>query len=318
MSRMRWGLVLLVISLLLPLDGQPTHAQSERALYFPETGHWVSGEFLSAYESLDEPSLILGSPITDDFPDPVTGQRRQYFQKALLVLDSDGRGEPRVQQVLLGQLLYKPGLAPASSPNVSACRDFPDTGYRYRVCYAFLDFFESHGGLAQFGYPISNFEIHSGRLVQYFQKARFEWHPELRADQHILLGDLGIEYFRKAGEDPIRLSPNVDNNLPRSILSLDVRTFVEQAVTPFRGEQTLYVIVQDQTLQPIANAEVSYSVVLPSGESLQDPMPPTDENGVSSIKFVVDAHSIGVAEITILVNYSDLQRKGQTSFRIWW
>lgn len=318
MSRTRWGLILLAIGLLLPLNGQPTHAQSERALYFPETGHWVSGEFLSAYESLDKPSLILGSPITDDFPDPVTGQRRQYFQKALLVLDSDASGGPRIEQVLLGQLLYEPGLAPTSNPNVSACRDFPDTGYQYRVCYAFLDFFEAHGGVAQFGYPVSNFEIQGGRLVQYFQKARFEWHPELQANQHILLGDLGVEYFWKAGEDPTRLSPNVDNNLPKSILSLNVRTYVEQAVMPFRGEQTLYVIVQDQYLQPVANAEVSYSTVLPSGESFQNRMPLTDENGVTRIDIDVDAHSVGVAEITVLVDFSDLQEKGRTSFRIWW
>lgn len=318
MTRIRWGLIFLFIILLLSLDGQSSHAQSERALFFPETGHWVTGEFLSAYENSDDPALLLGFPITDDFTDPKTGQKRQYFQKALLVLNPNAPTEARIQQVLLGQLLYEPGKAPTYNPSASACRDFPDTGYQYRVCYAFLDFFEAHGGVAQFGYPISNFEIHDGWLVQYFQKARFEWHPELQAGQHILLGNLGVEYFRKAGEDPQRLTPNVNNNLPISILSLNVRPSVGQAVMPFRGEQTLYVIVQDQNLQPVPNAEVSFTVLLPSGETIQDFMQPTNANGVTDKKFKVNTHSIGVAEITVLVNYDDLQEHSRTAFRIWW
>ena len=318
MARIRWGLIFLFIILLLSLDGQPSYAQSERALYFPETGHWVTGEFLSAYENSDDPALLLGLPITDEFTNPKTGQKRQYFQKALLVLNPNTPTGPRIQPVLLGKLLYEPGKAPAYSSSASACREFPDTGYQYRVCYAFLDFFEAHGGVAQFGYPISNFEIKDGWLVQYFQKARFEWHPELEAGQHILLGNLGVEYFRKAGEDPKWLAPNVNDNLPVSILSLNVRTFVGKAVMPFQGEQALYVIVQDQNLQPVPDAEVSFSVLLPSGDTIQDVMPPTNVNGVANADFRINTHSIGVAEITVLVSYDGLQENSRASFRIWW
>ena len=65
----------------------------------------------------------------------------------------------------------------------------------------FKQYWEANGGLAQFGYPISEeFEernAEDGRtyIVQYFERARFEHHPEHPPDQRVLLGLLGKQVF---------------------------------------------------------------------------------------------------------------------------
>ncbi len=319
MTIIRWGLISVLILFLLTLGGHTSSAQSERALYFPESGHWVRGEFLTYYESGADSAILYGAPITDSFSESGTGRKIQYFQKARLVLDPFAPPELRVKQTPLGQELYEAGDGPSFTPNSSDCREFSlDPEHIYRVCYAFLDFFETHGGLAQFGYPISNFEIHNNRVIQFFQNARFEWHPELSTRQHVILGNLGLEYFRKIGEDPSLLAPNTNHNLPRTILYLQVRAFVGEAITPFRGTQNLYVIVQDQNLWPISNADVNFTLIMPSGRTEQFFMPATNENGVTKMEFDINAQSHGVAELLVFVNYDDFEAKSRSSFRIWW
>src|SRR5213594_1355505 len=44
----------------------------------------------------------------------------------------------------------------------------------------FLGYWQSRGGLPQFGYPITDELTEDGRTVQYTERARFEWHPEFR------------------------------------------------------------------------------------------------------------------------------------------
>ncbi|MDO9349453.1 MAG: hypothetical protein Q7T47_09225, partial [Anaerolineales bacterium] len=64
-----------------------------------------------------------------------------------------------------------------------ACRPF-STGYA--VCYDFLTFIDQYGGVALLGNPVSAFEFLSdGRIVQYFECARFEWHPEFARGENI-------------------------------------------------------------------------------------------------------------------------------------
>jgi hypothetical protein len=61
------------------------------------------------------------------------------------------------------------------------------------VIYAFFSFFDNNGGAELFGYPISEYgpENGTGRIVQYFQRARLEWYPELAPEQRVQLADLG-------------------------------------------------------------------------------------------------------------------------------
>ncbi len=68
-------------------------------------------------------------------------------------------------------------------------RYYDETGHSLRG--AFLAFFDSHGGLGVFGYPITeSFELPDGTRVQYLQNARFE----LAHDQ-VKLADLGAAFI---------------------------------------------------------------------------------------------------------------------------
>src|SRR5207253_3680714 len=67
-------------------------------------------------------------------------------------------------------------------PSNPAITYFPVVGHT--LPGGFRDYWQAHGGLAQFGYPLTEeFAEKSptnGRLyvTQYFERARFEWHPE--------------------------------------------------------------------------------------------------------------------------------------------
>jgi hypothetical protein len=78
------------------------------------------------------------------------------------------------------------------NPNITY---FPVVGHTLRG--GFRDYWNAHGSLPQFGYPLTEeFQEQSptdGKTytVQYFERARFEWHPENRAPYDVLLGLLG-------------------------------------------------------------------------------------------------------------------------------
>jgi hypothetical protein len=315
--KFRWIILIAFLLLAGSLSLQPTAAQSSRELYFPETGHKVTGEFLDAYLAAENPLLLYGYPITEAFMDPVMGRMVQYFQRTRFELHPEMPLELRVKRTPLGAYTYEPAKAkvlPNPSEKSNACKYFPETGFP--VCYAFLDFFEANGGVAQFGYPISNFEFHDDRIVQYFQLARMEWHPEFPAGQTVTLTDLGRYYFDLMDEKLERLSP-VNNVLP-TILELKVNAFTRQAVTAPQGQQTVSVIVQDQNWQAVHNAQVTMIVEMPDGQAFEYPMPETNGMGVSQFTFDFSAHSLGMAEISVQVSFQGLNQETKTHFRVWW
>lgn len=69
---------------------------------------------------------------------------------------------------------------------------FKETGHN--VQGAFLIFFNKYGGLEQFGFPRTEEITEDGKLVQYFQRARFEYFPQFQGTQYDvqlqLLGDV--------------------------------------------------------------------------------------------------------------------------------
>ena len=70
-------------------------------------------------------------------------------------------------------------------------RNFPQTGYAVRG--EFLRYWETNGGLALFGYPVSGELWEDGRTVQYFERNRFELHPDNPANSQVLrVSDDGI------------------------------------------------------------------------------------------------------------------------------
>jgi hypothetical protein len=89
------------------------------------------------------------------------------------------------------------GPDPSAAATSAACATFPETGKT--VCDRFLDYWQTHGGLAQQGLPLTDpfIEINptDGKpyLTQYFERARFEAHPENQPPYDVLLGLLGRE-----------------------------------------------------------------------------------------------------------------------------
>jgi len=57
----------------------------------------------------------------------------------------------------------------------------------------FLAYFREYGGIKIFGYPLTEEFVDQGLTVQYFQKARMEWHPENPDQYKVQLGLLGEE-----------------------------------------------------------------------------------------------------------------------------
>ena len=102
----------------------------------------------------------------------------------------------------------KGGTAPAP-PATDQCRFFPET--QHRACLGFRAFYESHDDALQlFGYPISEEFDLNGLTVQYFERARFEWHPneDCGNDWHVMLGRVGAESADEAkAANPAAFAP---------------------------------------------------------------------------------------------------------------
>lgn len=78
-------------------------------------------------------------------------------------------------------------------------RYFPQTGHH--ISFAIKEFYERQGGLEVFGYPITEVITENGQQVQYFERARFEIHPENKGTQYYILATLLGKYFTQGREN---------------------------------------------------------------------------------------------------------------------
>ncbi len=307
----RWIVIFAAICLFFS-SWRSVQAQNSDSEYFAQTGHYVRGEFLRLYRSVPNPTLIFGYPLTEQFTSK-DGKTVQYFQRARFEASTDPLQS--VKLTPLGREMYAPGRQLVIN-NPFACQTFPETGYA--VCFAFLEYFEQQGGVARFGYPISPFEFRNNQIVQYFENARFEWRPGLPEDQRIGLTDLGRMYFDQVGEDPAFLKPSDQNPRPDLVLKLQVRAFPAKAVTTSSDQQTIYILVQDQNLQPVAGASGRATIRLASGESMPESFE-IDNRGVGTLTFGFKDQPNGqLIYVDISVTYNELGGKTTTSFRIWY
>jgi hypothetical protein len=88
-----------------------------------------------------------------------------------------------VPALLLKPLPIQPATTSASPADAvqpavaqAGCEFFDIT--RHNVCSPFLTWWQARGGVANFGYPLSEATTMDGMTVQYFERARFEHHPE--------------------------------------------------------------------------------------------------------------------------------------------
>ncbi len=77
-------------------------------------------------------------------------------------------------------------------------RYFPETGHW--VGHGFLRYWERFGGLAVYGYPLTEEyqDPETGLTMQWFERARFEWHPGEWPERYdVLLGRLGAQLLAR-------------------------------------------------------------------------------------------------------------------------
>lgn len=308
-------IVLLIAGVFLGIT-RGSNAQSSDSVYISETGHWIWGEFLRTYNSVSDPLLFFGYPITDDFADPITNQRVQYFQRARFDLVDTPEG-PQIQIAPLGQLLHESGAPLADIPaDGPTCRMF-DSGYS--VCFAFLQFYDSNNGEKRFGNPISAVEVIDGRYVQYFDNARMEWWPEHASGQRVVLTDLGRIYFDKVVANPELLKSSPPANIAGNLLKPQARVFALKSLIGVNEQQTIYVVAQDQYLRPIENAEVGVTLYFPDGTKEFYRLPESNEYGISQFSFTTTSLPLqSVVNVEAEINIRGEFAIGKSWFRLWW
>jgi spore germination protein YaaH len=178
-------------------------ANSADRVYFPQTGHSLGGGFYE-YWKVHGGLPIYGYPLTEEFTEtsPTDGRPYtvQYFERNRFEFHPELRGTPYIVQLGLLGVQYTAGRQfPTSAPQPPGPEQvyFPQTGHLLRGGFYLL--WMRQGGLAQFGYPLSDEFVErsptdgNNYTVQYFERARFEWHPEYKnTPAEFQLGLLGV------------------------------------------------------------------------------------------------------------------------------
>jgi len=309
--------VTLFLNLIIILAVAPavtSQSPSSDPRVFP-TGFVVSGEFLRFFDRYGDVETF-GYPLTAEFEE--AGRRVQYFHRGRMELIPENPPEQRVVLGRLGERLLAPEPPLAEPEPRSDRRFFPETGHT--VASAFLRYFEARGGADLFGYPTSEMMVENGRIVQYFQCARLEWHPDNPPGLRVRLGRLGEIYLDQFPPPPEARDPSASGSrrvvLPK-VSSLDVDVSVRY---PFAGQnqpQTLYVFVYDQDDNPLAGAEVRAMIHFPDGDR-EIVLAETNELGLSWQAFDVRQVPVGeTVAIEVVASYGGVEGRTQTSFVVW-
>ncbi len=246
--------------LLAALPGAlPLRAQHDQYC-FPETGHCIGGR-IRAYWEANGGLTVFGYPISPQHEAWIEGTpyQVQWFERNRLELHPQN---PPPYDVLLGRLgtdrLEQQGrdwfaFPPAATPAPAGCLLVTETSHT--ICGDILAAWRAHGleldgqpgtsvaeSMALFGLPLS--EPHSETLegstytVQWFERARFEIHPQNPPPHHVQLGLLGNE-VRAAPLAPPPTDPAAAITADSTIVA-QPRATREQAVAAILSQPTGY------------------------------------------------------------------------------
>lgn len=209
----RGALACVAVLLAVTLGAPQVDAQQQTC--FTQTGHCIGGRF-AQYWSQNGGLAVFGYPLSDERTE--NGRAVQYFERQRFELHAENAAPYDVLLGLLGEeVLQLRGIdwhtQPTSPGPVAACIWFEQT--RHNVCNqipgnGFLRYWSSNGlefdgqagksygeSLALFGLPVTEpfQDTINGETfqVQWFERARFEWHPNNPDPYKVLLGRLGAE-----------------------------------------------------------------------------------------------------------------------------
>jgi hypothetical protein len=235
-------------------------------VYFDQTGHHLSDEFLTAWQA-NGGLRTFGYPISEPLEED--GRLVQYFERARFEEHPEYAGTQYIVQASLlgnwiteGRRHEEPFLRQPEPENNDdpSRRYFPQTGHT--LAYGFKEYWERNGGLYVFGYPISteftelNRDLGVDRTVQYFERARYEWHPEHQGSPYeVLLGRMGAEFAdaNEIDQSPVEKSPDSIRAFPGL---LDPNW--SRAVRTLQGDALGYVTADSLNVRrsPSVNSEV--------------------------------------------------------------
>lgn len=156
------------------------------------TQHNVCGAFATYWQSHGGLE-VFGYALTEEVD--FQGQRVQYFERARFEWHPENAGTG--WEVLLTRFgaddvarLFPQGVEPAVAQ--PGCTYFEAT--QHNLCGAFATIWEQKGGLANFGYPLTEPFEEDGMTVQYFERVRFELQPGGWPDRlDVFFGRIGAE-----------------------------------------------------------------------------------------------------------------------------
>jgi hypothetical protein len=183
--------------------------------YFPETGHSLGGAF-GDYWQRNGGLPVFGYALTEEFvqraPESMWDYTTQYFERQRFEYHPENAGTP--YEVLLGRLGAE-ALAAQGRDWQALPKAGPQTPHYFAatgqaIAPEFWGYWRTHGlefgdrgvsereALALWGYPITPpayEQVPTGEtlLVQWFERARFEYHPNNPNPYKVLLGRLAAD-----------------------------------------------------------------------------------------------------------------------------
>ena len=233
----------MTLALFAPQAIPRVQAQLDRRC-FRETGYCIAGPIRAFWEN-NGGLMVFGFPITPQQAERIEGQpiQAQWFERSRLELHPEN---PPPYNVLIGRMgeerLRRQGLdwkKFAIDPPSPDCQVF-ETGHA--VCGELLNAWRSSGlnmdgdpsvseaeSLALFGLPLSSprqERLADGRTytVQWFERARFELHPENPPPYNVLFGLLGRELTPRASAPPEPVRASAATRLVIDSIGLDYQT----------------------------------------------------------------------------------------------
>ena len=314
-NRRKRGLLLLLLAagvgvfLLLRVRSEP------RGRHYPQTGFSVDPAFLVFYDEHGGPR-IFGYPISEATLDAERGVVVQYFERGVLEIGPRQDGVLEVRPGALGRILGKaePGIEDGEA--ISGCAFYAQTGHY--VCHQFLEFYLRNGGPELFGYPIAEYRIEQGRMVQYFENFRLDWLPG--EEEQIQIAPLGMAYLElsQAAAGPVASVVASREEREEAPAGLRVQTSVHPPFGGASGEQQVFVVVSDEQGRPIQGAAV-FMIARFGDQPRAFLLPKTDQEGRSGLRLAyADQQPNTSVQLDFWVVYRGLQAQTRDSFLIWW
>jgi hypothetical protein len=339
----------LSLLILLELVPVPTFANGPSALpdgstcvYVREAGHNIHGAFLEFYASRNGIENF-GAPITEAFRE--NGFIVQYFERARLEFHPENPEPYRVQLGLLVQYEYAggsvmdPPIKASAIPPASnlSFRYFPDTGLT--MSFAIKDYFETHGGVDIFGYPISLLRYENGTFVQYFQRQRLEWTPGISTGSQVRPSSIGQMILdrkypanfqgrvRAVNDWCPEVSLSTWKPKPFGVVSvpltalltpstppINLQVYVRFKQTGLTGPQYVDIQVSDPSGKPLPGAALSAIVHFTNGDRVFALLS-SDAQGKSALQFDIGVQPAGTAtEILVTASAGSLVGSGREIF----